>query len=147
MKKRASHSLDRFTTPKEIAMSITSNSNDQSPSHEASARQYKYLKPKRKSAYRQLFVMGRIFPWTIYGDYVHEEEPMTVEEIAADWEIPVEAVQEAIEYYESRPPEMLEDFRREARYMEAVGINDPSYKRHPTPRDLNPQEINEIMRG
>ena len=85
--------------------------------------------------------MGRIFPWTIYGAYVRDEERMTMEEIAADYDIPLEAVQEAIEYYESNPPEMLEDFRREDALMEAAGMNDPNYKYHPSPRILTAEEI------
>lgn len=72
---------------------------------------------------------------------------MTIEEIAIDREIPVEAVREAIEYYESQPTEMLADFRREARYMDAVGMNDSDYKFNSSPRVLSPPEINEIMRG
>ena len=37
----------------------------------------------------------------------------SVEEIAADWGIPVEAVREALAYRASNPPEMQEDQRRE----------------------------------
>ncbi len=110
-------------------------------------RQYKYLMPKRKSAYKQLFVMGRIFPWQIHGAFVHEEQPMTMEQIAAEWDIPLEAVQEAIEYYESNPPEMLEDFRREEALAEATGMNDPNYKYNPRPRILTAPERAAIERA
>ena len=41
--------------------------------------------------------------------YVNEEMPMTPEEIAADYNLPLEAVQEAIAYCESNPPELAED--------------------------------------
>jgi uncharacterized protein (DUF433 family) len=112
----------------------------------AAASQYKYLWPKPKSVYKQLFVMGRIFPWTIHGAYVHEEEPMMMEEIAADWDIPLQAVREAIAYYESNPPEMQEDRRREEALMEASGMNDPNYKYHPYPKPLSAQEIARIFR-
>jgi len=129
-------------------MSTSSNTNEPtSASPHPVVRQYKDLLPKRKSAYKQLFVMGRFFPWTIYGAYMNKEEPMTMEEIAFDRDIPVEAVKEAIEYYESQPPEMLEDFRREDRLMEARGMNDPNYKLKPTPRTLTLQELAEIRRG
>lgn len=118
-----------------------------STSQPASGGQYKYLMPNRKSAYKQLFVMGRIFPWTIYGAHVHEEEPMTMEQIAADWDIPLEAVQEAISYYESNPAEMLDDFRREDARAEAAGLNDPGYKLHPQPKILSPEERAAIRRA
>ena len=131
-------------------MSTTTNNNSTQTPQQANgtaSRQYKYLLPKRKSAYKQLFVMGRIFPWTIHGAYVHEEEPMTMEQIAADWDIPLEAVQEAIEYYESNPPEMLEDFRREDARAEAAGLNDPNYKYNPKPKLLTPEQRAAINRA
>jgi hypothetical protein len=44
---------------------------------------------------------------------VNEEEPRTVDEIAAAFGLPVEAVHEAIAYCESNPPEIQEDWERE----------------------------------
>jgi hypothetical protein len=123
----------------------TTNPSRPSGAQAPSARQYKYLMPKRGSAYKQLFVLGRIFPWTLHGAYVREDEPMTMEEIAADYDIPLEAVQEAIAYYESGPPEMLDDFRRDEALAEATGMNDPNYKYNPTPKPLTAQEIAGIL--
>jgi uncharacterized protein (DUF433 family) len=51
---------------------------------------------------------------------------MTVEEIAAEYSIPVEAVQEAIAYCESNPPELAGDYAREDALMEATGMNQPN---------------------
>ena len=102
--------------------------------------QYAHLAPNPKSAYRQLFVKGtRIRARVLYGWYACEE-PMTPEEIAADYELPVEAVLEAIAYCESNPPELLADYAREEALMEATGMNDPDYKYHPSPKLLPPQE-------
>ena len=64
------------------------------------------------------------------------EEPMTPEEIAADYGLPLEAVQEAIAYCQSDPPEIKEDFEREERYMEAIGLKEPGGKY----RMLSPEE-------
>jgi hypothetical protein len=108
-------------------------------------RRWKYLMPRRGSSYKQLFVMGRIFTSTLHTAFTDEEEPMTVEEIAADWDIPREAVQEAIEYFESNPPEMLDDWRRDEALAEASGMNDPNYKLNPTPKLVSPQEIARIL--
>ena len=72
---------------------------------------------------------------------------MTMQEIAEDWEIPLEAVQEAIAYYESKPPEMLADFRREEASMEARGMNDPNYKLNPRPKLLSPEQRAAIRRA
>src|SRR4029077_8154454 len=58
--------------------------------------QYKYLKPKRGSRYRQLF-FGRIRAEVLYRETVGRE-PLTPEEVAQEYTVPVEAVREAIDY-------------------------------------------------
>jgi uncharacterized protein (DUF433 family) len=102
---------------------------------------YKYLSRKPGSCYKQLFVTGRnIAARTLYGRYVSEAAPMTPEEIAADYNLPLEAVLEAIAYCESNPPEIASDFAAEEALAEATGMNDPNYKYNPKPRLLSPQE-------
>src|SRR5438094_7049753 len=103
---------------------------------------YKYLARKPKSNYKHLFIKDRwISARTLYGKYAREEGPMTPEEIAADYELPLEAVLEAIAYCEANPPELAQDYAREEAIMEASGENDPDYKYHPQPRFLPPQEM------
>lgn len=89
---------------------------------------WKYLTPKRNSVYKQLFVNGRIATWVLHNCYTPGEDypGRSVEEIAADYDLPVEAVREAIAYYESDPPEMREDWEREEAVAEATGVNDPA---------------------
>jgi uncharacterized protein (DUF433 family) len=107
---------------------------------------WKYLEPRAKSFYRQLFIKGRrIMARTLYGLYMSEEGPMTPEEIAAEYDLPLEAVQEAIAYCQSNPPEIEQDFRREEALMEATGMNDPDYKFHPKPRVISTQERARIL--
>ena len=109
--------------------------------------QYKFLERNPRSNYKQLFVKGtRIFARTLYGQYMSEEEPRTVEQIAADHSVPVEAVREAIAYCDSDPIDVREDFALEEAIMEARGMNDPNYKYHPSPRLLSPQERVRIYR-
>ena len=89
---------------------------------------WKHLAPNPKSAYKQLFLKGRrIRARDLYGMYMSAEEPMTPAEIAADYDLPLEAVEEAIAYCQTDPPEIKEDFKREERIMEATGMNDPDY--------------------
>jgi hypothetical protein len=76
-----------------------------------------------------------------------ETEPETPEQIAADFDLPLDAVREAIAYCESNPPEIEEDFKREEALMEATGMNDPNYKYHGKPKVLTPQERARILRG
>ena len=107
-----------------------------------------HLAPNPKSAYKQLFIKGRrIRARVLYGMFMSAEDPRTAEEIAADFELPVEAVNEAIAYCQSDPPEIREDFEREERIMEATGMNDPDYKWGGKFKILPPQEIVRILKS
>lgn len=70
-----------------------------------------------------------------------EEELRTIEQIAADYKLPVEAVKEAIAYCESKPPELLEDYRREAALIEAARSERQNGRKH-----LRPEQIARIRR-
>jgi uncharacterized protein (DUF433 family) len=108
---------------------------------------YIHLAPNPKSSYRQLFIKGtRIRARVLYGWYACEE-PMAPEEIAREFNVPVDAVREAIAYCESNPRELLADYAREEALSQAAGMNEPGYKFHPTPRLLDPQLIARINRS
>jgi uncharacterized protein (DUF433 family) len=90
---------------------------------------WKYLAPSPKSAYKQLFLKGtRIRAEVLYGATVDGSEPMTPEEVAADFNIPLEAVREAIAYCESHPEDIERDHAAEQALMDATGMSDPDYK-------------------
>ena len=109
--------------------------------------QYKFLERDPLSSYKQLSIKGRrIRARTLYGAYMSEEEPRTLAEIAEDFDLPIEAVKEAIAYCESDPPEIREDFALEEALMEASGMNDPNYKYNPRPKVLSPQDVARIHR-
>ncbi len=65
-----------------------------------------------------------------------EKEPRTPQQLAQDWGVPLEAVQEAIEYCRSDPPELREDHRKDDLLAEAIGMNDPAVKYSGKPRPL-----------
>lgn len=112
----------------------------------ATSTQTKYLHLARKpgSYYKQLFIKdGWISTWLLHA--WHVADGMTVEELAADFNLPVEAVREAIEYCASNPPEMADDKRREEALMEASGMNEPGYKYNPRPKLLPPEEMARIL--
>jgi hypothetical protein len=69
---------------------------------------------------------------------------MPPDQIAREFNLPVEAVREAIAYCESNPPELADDYQREETLSEAAGMNEPGYKFHPVPKILDPQEIARI---
>jgi uncharacterized protein (DUF433 family) len=90
-----------------------------------------HLAPKPGLVYRQLFVRGRnIAARTLYGLYVSEDEPRTPEQIAADYESPLEAVREAIACCESDPAKTREDGEREEATSPARSL-DGSRPHHP----------------
>jgi uncharacterized protein (DUF433 family) len=100
---------------------------------------WKYLAPNPKSSYKQLYVSGtRIPARALYGWYAGPE-PTAPEEIAREFNLPIEAVLESIAYCESNPPELLEDYARDEALMEAVRLS-------PNGRP-SPQEIARIDRS
>ena len=114
------------------------------PNQSSTTREWVYLAPNPNSAYKQLFLKGtRIRAEVVYRLAVGRE-PMTAAEIAADYGLPLEAVQEAIAYAASDPPEIEADRRGEERAMEATGMNDPDYKRGGKYKILSPQERAEL---
>ena len=57
---------------------------------------YQYLESRPKSAYSQLFIKGtRIRAELIYRAHINAEEPMTPEELAIDYGLPLPAIVEA----------------------------------------------------
>src|SRR5437763_7517630 len=82
--------------------------------------EYTYLKPKRGSRYRQLFVNGRIMAEVLYRETIGRE-PLTPVEVANEFSLPVDAVLEAIHYCEHNPDILDEDRRREAALIKQDG--------------------------
>jgi hypothetical protein len=81
---------------------------------------YKYLQPKKNSNYRQLFVLGRIRAEILYRETIGRE-PLTAEEVAREYNLPVEAVQEAIDYCIRHQDLLDEERAREEGWIRASG--------------------------
>src|SRR5258706_10048143 len=108
---------------------------------------WRYLERDPKSSMRQLSVKGRrVRARTLYGAYLSADEPRTIEQIAADFQLPVAAVEEAIAYCKSNPPEIELDLARTQAIMDASGENDPNYKFHPQPKPIPPETMADIRR-
>jgi uncharacterized protein (DUF433 family) len=85
--------------------------------------QYRYLEPRPRSHYRQLWVKGRHIRAEVLYRFTLGEEPRTPEEIAHDYTLPVEVVHEAIDYAVHNQ-ELLEAERaREAWRMKQLGLD------------------------
>jgi hypothetical protein len=87
------------------------------------ASSWTYLAPNPKSYWRQLFVKGTDFlARDLYALSISPEEPMRPEEIAVAYGVPVEAVQEAIAYCQSDPPEIRQDIEAQDAFLAAKGL-------------------------
>jgi uncharacterized protein (DUF433 family) len=86
---------------------------------------YKYLEPRPGSNYKQLFVKGR----RIRAEVLYREtvglEPRTPEEVAQDFEVPLEAVLEAIHYCEHNEPFLRQERERELANIRADELLHP----------------------
>ena len=105
--------------------------------------QWKHLEPHPQSYYKQLFLKNsRIRAEVIYGMLVDGDppDPTTPEQIAADMNVSVEAVREAIAYCEADPPEVEEDHRRERESLIARGHMDTEGNYIRPPGRLSPEE-------
>src|SRR5436309_2889591 len=91
-------------------------------------RDWKWLERDPKSSLRQLSIKDRrIRARTLYG-LTKGEDAMTPEEVAESYDLPLEAVREAIEYCGSDPPEIREDWEDEERSIaEADARGDPNF--------------------
>ncbi len=83
---------------------------------------YKHLRPKHKSNYRQLAVNGRIRAEILYRKTIGTE-PKTPEEVAEDYNLPVEAVREAIHYCEHNQDVLDADRAMEEASIKAHGLD------------------------
>jgi len=109
---------------------------------------WQYLGPNPNSCYRQLFVKGtRIRARVLFGMFMSAEDPMTPEEIASEFNLPREAVSEAIAYCQSNPLEIAEDFAREKRLMHASGMDHPDSKYGRRFKVVPPEEVARILKS
>jgi hypothetical protein len=95
--------------------------------------EYKYLKPKPGSNYRQLFVNGRIRAEVLYRETVGPQ-PLMPHEVAEEYGLPLEAVREAIDYCIHNQALLDEERAREADRIKAAGRDQWPY----SPRDPRP---------
>jgi uncharacterized protein (DUF433 family) len=81
-----------------------------------------FLSPYPQSWRKQLYIKGRKLPAsTVWGDMIVNE--MTSEESAEDWDLPLEAVQEAIQYCETHTELLDSEAEKEKQYLEEQGVS------------------------
>ncbi|OAI41118.1 hypothetical protein AYO40_03810 [Planctomycetaceae bacterium SCGC AG-212-D15] len=84
---------------------------------------YKYLQPKRGSRYQQLAVGGRIRAEILYRETIGSE-PLSPEQVATEYNLPLEAVLEAIDYCERNQDLLDAERAREQTTIEDRGLDE-----------------------
>ncbi|MCI0640757.1 MAG: hypothetical protein L0Y70_16920 [Gemmataceae bacterium] len=117
-------------------------------------KKFLFLETKPGSLYRQPFVRGtRIRAEIPYSatiakkDEEGDEPGMSPEEVARDLELPLEAVQETIDWCRAHWDVVIADHAREDRLSAATGMNHPNYKSDPNKhyKAIAPKEYARII--
>ncbi len=87
-------------------------------------KQYQYLEARPGSNYRQLFLKGRRIRADVVYQDIHGPDAYTPETWAEDYQVPLEAVLEALDYVERNQPTIQADRDREAAGLRARGLLD-----------------------
>lgn len=85
---------------------------------------YPNLEARPGSNYRQLFLKGRRIRAEVMYHAVHGPDPRTPEEVVRDFEVPLEAVLEALDYVEHNPEVIRAEQEREEASLRARGLLD-----------------------
>src|SRR6478672_1616821 len=91
----------------------------------STATHYQHLEPRPGSNYRQLFLKGRRIRAAVVEEAVHGPDPYTPEEFARDYDVPLEAVREALDYVARNFPLIEAERDREAADVRARGLDRP----------------------
>ena len=89
--------------------------------------QYEHLESRPGSNYKQLWVKGRHMRAEVLYRFTVGPEPRTPEEIADDYDLPLDVIREAIDY-SVRHKDLLDAERaREEERMRSAGLDRPPY--------------------
>lgn len=86
-----------------------------------------YLEPRPSSQYRQLWIKGRHIRAEVLYRCTVGAEARTPEEVAQDYELPVEAVREAIDYAVRNQDLLQAERAREEDRMKRLGLDKPPF--------------------
>ena len=95
----------------------------------ATQMQYQYLEPRSRSNYRQLWIKGRHIRAEVLYRLTIGAEPRTPEEVAQDYDLPIAAVLEAIDYAMCNQELLAAERAREAARMQPLGLDQPPFVR------------------
>ncbi len=84
------------------------------------------MEPRPGSNYHQLFLKGRRIRAAVVDQAIHGPDPFTPEEFASEYQVPLEAVLEALEYVARNRPLIEQERDHEAARLHARGLDGPS---------------------
>src|SRR5438445_5483281 len=96
---------------------------------------YRYLEPRPCSNYRQLFTKGRKIRAEVLYRQTVGEDPRTPEQVAEDYELPLEMVLEAIDYCIHNEDLLRKERDRDLEEERALGLDKPPL----VPPDYKPE--------
>ena len=90
------------------------------------ATRYEHLEARPNSNYRQLFLKGRRIRAAVIDEVIHGPDPRTPEEFAQDYQVPLDAVLEALDYVSQNRSLIEQERDREAANIHARGLDRPA---------------------
>ncbi len=96
---------------------------------------YQHLEHRPGSHYQQLWVKGRHLRAEILYRFTIGPEPQMPDEVAQDYDLPVEVVQEAIDYAKQNQDLLDAERAREATRMQQLGLDRLPYIPADSPTD------------
>jgi hypothetical protein len=83
--------------------------------------QWQYLEQRPSSWRKQLYIKGRkLTAFTVWSDMIANNE--TPSDAAINWDLPLPAITEAIEYCEIHQALLIKEAEEEYRYLEERGV-------------------------
>jgi uncharacterized protein (DUF433 family) len=89
-------------------------------------KHYQHLEPRSGSNYKQLFLKGRRIRAAVVDQAVHGPDPFTPEEFATEYQVPLEAVLEALDYVAQNRALIEQERDHEADRLRARGLIGPA---------------------
>jgi uncharacterized protein (DUF433 family) len=93
---------------------------------ETIATRYRHLEARPGSNYRQLFIRGRRIRAAVVHEAVHGPDPYTPEEFSRDFEVPLDAVLEALAYSAENMALIEAEREREADDVRSRRLDSPA---------------------
>jgi uncharacterized protein (DUF433 family) len=89
-------------------------------------KHYRHLEPRPGSNYRQLFLKGRRIRAAVVDEVINGPDPRTAEEFAREYQVPLEAVLEALDYVAENRSFIEQERDHEAARLRARGLLGPA---------------------